>query len=195
MNLEAIKKKVTAFWYYNKVAVCIGIVVALVGIDMLVTSRQIVNPDFSAALISLDSYSAEELEELENAIAASASDVNGDGRIKVELRYYPVNVSGEEDLSYDYIAVSKLEADLAGRVSGLFLVSDPEGFQRSSHMFAYLDGSMPDEEAADLENMVLPIRQISALDGAGHDNLYLGIRLDHPQAADYRALLDGMTVK
>lgn len=195
MNKEAIKKRLTAFWYYNKVYVCIGIVIALIGIDMLVTSRQIIKPDFSAALISLDSYSAEELDALENAIAARAPDVNGDGRIKVELRYYPVNVSGEEDLSYDYIAVSKLEADLAGRVSGLFLVSDPEGFQQNSHMFAYLDGSMPDEDAVDLENMVLSIRQVSALDGAGHDNLYLGIRLDHPQVADYRALLDGMTAK
>lgn len=190
LNWKTIKERISCFWFYYKIPVCIAIVVLLVGLDTLITSRQIIDPDYSVAVISTDPYTGTELDAFEHCFRLRADDLNGDGQIKVDIRYYQVNVSGEESGEYDAIMVSKLEADLAGRVSGMFLLSDPEGFQRNSHMLAYLDGSFPEEDAVNLERMVLPIREIPGLDGAGYDNLYLGIRADHPAAADYFHLLD-----
>lgn len=192
LSLKTIKERFSYIWYYYKVPICVAIIVALVGIDVLVTSRQIVDPDYSVALISTDPYTGTELDAVEFAFRMHASDRNGDGKVRVDVRYYQVNVSGEEDYNYDAIMVSKLEADLAGRVSGMFLMSDPEGFQRNSHMLAYLDGTFPEEDAADLENMVIPIRELPGLDGAAYDNVYVGIRLDHPEAEAYFGLLEGL---
>lgn len=190
MNWKTIKERISCFWFYYKIPVCIAIVVFLVGLDMLITSRQMVKADYSIALVSTDLYTDEEVEAIENRFQLLADDINQDGKIKVDVRYYQVNVSGEESENYDAIMVSKLEADLAGRVSGMFLLANPEGFQMNSQMLGPLDGSIPEEAVMDLDVITIPSDMLPGLSEVGHEKLYLGIRPDHPGAADYFRLLD-----
>ena len=52
--------------------------------------------------------------------------------------------------------MDKLNADFYTRQSGIFLLDDPENFQRAHDALAYLDGSTPPEGALDWEEMTIP---------------------------------------
>jgi len=52
--------------------------------------------------------------------------------------------------------VDKLNSDFYTRQSGIFLLDDPENFQKAHGALAYLDGSAPPEGAEDWEKMTVP---------------------------------------
>ena len=85
---------------------------------------------------------------LEDALAALGQDVNGDGRVVVELRQYVSNAnldSSEDTLMYGYAADVTLIADITNGDSYFFLMEDPEGFQKAWQILAGPDGSMPED--------------------------------------------------
>lgn len=78
--------------------------------------------------------------------------------------------------------VDKLHADFYTGQSGVFILDDPENFQRNHAALRYLDGSEPTEDAVDWENMVRHWNDSPVLNGLTFRNLdtaslYLGRRI------------------
>ena len=72
------------------------------------------------------------MSELEDRILTVAEDVNGDGRIMIRMNLYQADLSGRTDGTLNYNEAAKLDADLVGNVSSIFLIDDPDGFRRNT---------------------------------------------------------------
>ena len=95
---------------------------------------------------------------LQDALTPYCTDLNGDGKVVVQVNSYTVDFNAENDNSdaYNQMAgVTRLSADLSD--SGtlyVMLIADPAGFQKSTGALAYLDGTPPENDADDWQNMV-----------------------------------------
>ncbi len=132
-------------WYWFAIAAVVLWIVGSMLWDVLGVGT--VRPDYIFAYVSRDPLSAETAETLETALASLGSDVNGDGRVTVELRQYGVGRNGDPEtaLYYNQVAETKLLADMTSGESYFFLTDDPNGLQRSFQILANADGSAPAE--------------------------------------------------
>ena len=113
-----------------------------------------VRPDYRFAYIGDSEMPEDQAAALSDALATLGEDVNGDGRVKVELRQYAMDRGGDAETAmyYGYAADVVLMADLTEAESYFFLVEDPAGVQLSYQIFANDDGTPPadsDYEAMD----------------------------------------------
>ena len=120
------------------------------------------------------------------ALEAVAEDSNADGRVRVSASDIQIDYTATDldDASIRQMTanVDKLHADFYTGQSGIWILDDPENFQRSHAALLYLDGTTPEEGAVDWENMVRPWSDSSALAGLAFQNLdtaslYLGRRI------------------
>ena len=164
--MEAVIKKLKNFWYYYKIPVGIGIAVLLVVLYLGLQSAGQPEADYHIGLVSVSPRSDTQLAALTDGFAAAGRDLNGDGQVLVQLHTYFVDLADDSPnagvVNADKVAA--LDADLIGKVSGLFLTESPEVLN------AVTNGLF--------EETYLPRK----------DGLYLCIRKDAPEA--YRSLLD-----
>ena len=92
-------------------------------------------PDYHVGLVTMASYSPEQLADMEQRLCAAGQDQNGDGQVLVQLHTYYVDLADDSpNAGYKrYEVVAALDADLVGKVSGIFLLSDPEAFQKTTN--------------------------------------------------------------
>lgn len=116
--------------------------------------------DCSVALVTRYAAAPEEIESLRSALEAACPDVDGDGEVHVAVNAIQIDYASTRmdaaAIQSMTTNVDKLNADFYTRQSGIFLLDDPESFQRNHGALAYLDGSTPPEGAADWENMTRP---------------------------------------
>lgn len=118
-------------------------------------------PDYQIAFVTTRELPAAVRANLQAQFEAMGEDVNGDGRVLVELLVYPLgfDMRSQTNVEATSSAVTRLTVDLTtGRVYTVFL-DDPAGFQARIGALGYLDGRVPDAEdathgAADWEQMV-----------------------------------------
>lgn len=196
---EKPKKKWENFWYYHKwhiVFAAAGVMLAVFLMKDLFSPRA----DYEIGMITESSYPEEAAVLLEQEIAKSAEDLNGDGRVIVQINPYPIP-SGEEGARTELQAAAriKLDADLAAGQSFLFL-TDPESFgrqQEEQKLFARTDGTTPPEGQADPTEMRIPLSKLGALSGLSYkaetasggeedlfQNLGLSLRIYHGSSAE-----------
>lgn len=138
-------------------------------------------PDYIFAWIGREPLPAETAAALETGLASLGSDVNGDGRVTVELRQYATDRSGEAEtaLYYNYSADTQLLADITAGDSYFFLTEDPEGVQRAYQIFAAPDGSPPAEDDFSAADKVFLWDDSPALESLGIEGasgLWIGRR-------------------
>ena len=61
-----------------------------------------------------------------------ADDANGDGAIFVDVVHYGADLTGETEGTVNYLEASRLDADLVGKVSSVFLLDHPDGFRTNT---------------------------------------------------------------
>ena len=153
-------------------------------------------PDYIFAWIGGGELPQEAAAGLETALAALGEDVNGDGKVVVELRQYATDRGGEAEtaLYYNSAAHTQLLADLTAGESYFLLVEDPRSVQRNYQIFAIADGTPPAEDDYDAADKVLLWRDCPVLAGLDVDHgvldgLYLGRRCfyEEKQAAAHEA--------
>lgn len=185
--LKKFRSRLRHFWYYYKVHTVVAIMAVLVfgpPIRDLVTA---VRPDYYVAVVSQQSYDIASCDALQTVLDENVTDLNGDGKVKAEVTYYQADLLNPAE---NDVIVSRLTGDLSAYYSGILLMDDPEAFQSVSFVLAHLDGTRPKEESMELEKMVLPVSEFQMLRGKGFDDLYVGLRLDHPNEDAYRELLE-----
>ena len=161
------KKKWSNFWYYHKWHVVL-VVVAAALCAYAVHDAFRPRPDYEVGMITSSAYPQEAVELLESGIAKYGEDLNGDGRVLVQINTYPIVPDDASQMTT--ASTIKLQADLSAGESMLFL-TDPESFgrqQEQEQMFARTDGSTPPEGTADPAGMRLPLSEVKALSGLSY---------------------------
>ena len=143
------------WWYYNKWYVFGGILLALLAANLVwdVMGRGEPEPDVQIAYIGSGYLPDDTAAAIEAGVAGLGEDLNGDGKVLVQLRQYVSNPEG--DPSALAAAEVQLMADIMECESFLFLLEDPESFQLKYHALCRLDGSLPEEEDNSVEDVVL----------------------------------------
>ncbi len=158
------RQKAANWWHYSKWWV-LGAAVALLlaaGLVHGLRSRSV--PDACVAVVCAQEPPQSDAEALQARLAALCPDANGDGQVLVEVELYPLDFTRDpppEEMEIRMATVARLTGSVyAAGGAYLYLLEDPEGFQRMTGALCYLDGSAPapddDYDAANWENMTVP---------------------------------------
>lgn len=136
------------WWYYHKYHVIIGSFLLLCLCSILWNALGIgkVNPDYTIAYVGSTRLSAETENAIKAGLASLSPDMNGDGKVTVELMHYvSVNTGDSDTLYYAQAAQVQLVADITECRSYFFLTDDPAALQQNTAALRNLDGSLPDD--------------------------------------------------
>ena len=139
--MSAFISKLKNWWWYNKLYLLIGIAAVAVLIYCFVPSKTAENPDYYVAVVTELPLREEQYSAVSERLAALGEDVNGDGEVSVHVKAYGVDLENPSPIgaNENFQLVAALDADLVGKVSGLFILDDPELFQQVTNNA--LDGS------------------------------------------------------
>lgn len=154
-------KELQNFWYYYRVQTVIALIVLAAG-GYLLSQRDTVKYDYDIAIISPFGCSDGQLAEIRSVLEAAGSDQTGDGEVHVKLHLYRLSLGAD---GQDSNEIGALDADLVGRVSGIFFTEDPEAFEEATNGLG---------RASD----AIPVREIEKLSGCGLDGFSLLPRKD-----------------
>ncbi len=124
-------KKLENFWFYYKKHLLAALVVLLTAGYLAIQKVSIPEPDYHIGLIQATACTEERLLSWEVRFAAAGEDLNGDGQVLVKIHTYFVDLADDSPNAgvNNAQTVSALDADLIGKVSGIFLLEDVVTFQ------------------------------------------------------------------
>ncbi|HJD21881.1 MAG TPA: hypothetical protein H9915_08730 [Candidatus Gemmiger faecigallinarum] len=153
------REKADNWWYYHKWFVIAGVLLAAAAAWILydIFGRPVA--DYHIGWVGMGDLPADTVSALEQQLTAYGADLNGDGQVLVELEQFSYDFNppadDETDPTYRMAMLTRLEGDLALEDGCyIFLLQDPEGFQRQTGALQYLDGTLPADGAEDWQNMV-----------------------------------------
>lgn len=114
-------KKLENFWFYYKNPLLIALAAVLVLGYLGLQKASTPEPDYHIGLVRSTPLTDDALLRLEHDFSAAGEDRNGDGQVLVQIHTYYVDLAAA---SPDDQVVCALDADLIGKVSGLFLMED-----------------------------------------------------------------------
>ncbi len=184
------------WWHYHKwhIAIAAVLVLSVGSILWHVLGVGEAKPDIQIAYVGAEPLPADTAFALQNALAGLFTDCDGDGAVTVQLNQYVTGGHADEadDVYYAYAASAKLMADITQCDSYLFLLDDPDTFQRNYAVLRPLTGDsaaegMPWEECA-LRWSDCPV--LSGLDMGS----YTEQMLDQQTSGESQDLLSGLYV-
>ncbi len=188
------RKEWLANWFhYNKLWIVVWVVIISVAGSMVWNVLGIgqVRPDYIFAYIGSGKLPEDCAAALEAELAALGEDVNGDGRVKVELRQYATNRGGdlETAMYYNYAADVTLVADITAAESYFFIVENPVDVQIAYQIFANADGTPPEDSDFEVDDKVFqwsscPVLSELAVDYEPLHKLYIGRRCFYGEQAE-----------
>ncbi len=124
-------KKLENFWFYYKKHLLIGLAAVLVLGYLTLQKAGTPEPDYHIGLVQAVPCTEETLKSRESRFAAAGEDLNGDGQVLVKIHTYFVDLADDSPNAgvNNAQTVSALDADLIGKVSGIFLLEDVDTFQ------------------------------------------------------------------
>ena len=127
------KEKAQNWWHYHKFIV-LGVVVAILVVAWFIKDTVFqTRPDVQIGYIGQYDLPADTVTALQDALTPYCTDLNGDGKVVVQVNSYTVDFNAENDNTdaYNQMAgVTRLSADLSD--SGtlyVMLIADPAGFR------------------------------------------------------------------
>ncbi len=192
------KQRMANWFYYNKWWLLVGLVLLSIIGSIVWNALGIgkTKPDYIFAYIGSKDLPQTCAEALEGELASLGQDVNGDGKVAVELRQYITNRSGDPEtaLYYNYADETVLLADITRAESYFFLVEDAAKVQKAFQIFAMADGTPPADEDLSVEDKVYQWQDCPVLSGLETDqtllkDLYIGRRyfVDDQRAQEQEA--------
>ena len=124
-------KKLENIWFYYKKHILIALAVILASGYLFLQKAVTPDADYHIGLLQPAPCTETEADALEERFASAGADLNGDGQVLVQIHTYFVDL--KDDSPYAGVdnaqTISSLDADLIGKLSGIFLVEDVETFQ------------------------------------------------------------------
>ena len=187
------KEKLANWFHYNKWWIVVWAVLLFSVGSIVWNALGIgqVRPDYVFAYVGDAALPGDCAAALEASLAALGQDVNGDGRVVVELRQYTSNAGSEDTMMYGYASDVTLIADITNGDSYFFLLEDPAGFQRAYQALAGPDGSLPEGDDRGIDGRVFPWSGCPVLAGlelGGFEENYFGQSI----TGDNQELLSGL---
>lgn len=132
------------WWHYFKWHVVIGVVLVGAAVSLVFHALGFgqIKPDYQVAYVGENPLPDDTAIAIEAAFASLGEDLNGDGRVTVQLNQYAS--TGGTDAGMAASSEVMLMADLLEWKSYFFLLEDPDWFQVSYHTLRRLDGSLPE---------------------------------------------------
>ncbi|OCN01692.1 hypothetical protein A7X67_00945 [Clostridium sp. W14A] len=190
---ETPKKKAENFWYYHKWHILV-LLLAVVVASFLIRDMMRPKADYEIGMITAYTCPQDAIDLLQKQIEKYGEDLNGDGRVIVQINNYTVEPNGGGTQA-QIAGQVKLEADLSTGESMLFF-TDEDSFaqqQEKIQMFAKTDGSTPEKGENGPEGMRVPVSELKALSGLSYqgsdgvnpmDGLGLSLRIYQGSAVD-----------
>ena len=143
------KEKAQNWWHYHKFIV-LGVVVAILVVAWFIKDTVFqTRPDVQIGYIGQYDLPADTVTALQDALTPYCTDLNGDGKVVVQVDSYTVDFDAANestDAYYQMAGVTRLSAELSsGGKTYIFLLEDPEGFEAQTGALQYLDGTVPDD--------------------------------------------------
>lgn len=148
------KEKAANWWHYHWMAVVVAVLVVVFGVWIIKDTVFQTRPDVQVAYVGTSDLPTDTVTALQDALTPFCSDLNGDGKVVVQVDSYTVDFDAANentDAYYQMAGVTRLSAELSsGGKTYIFLLEDPEGFEKSTGALQYLDGTVDDDpETAD----------------------------------------------
>ena len=159
------------WWHYHWYYVAL-IAAAVLAVGYFVWNRITeVKPDYTVAVISRTDPDTAFLAEVEERLEALGEDVNGDGKVKVNVKgiwlavdYYEGDVSLQKLMQS---SEDKLNSDFYLCESTIFLVDDPAGMEQKYGCFQKLDGTDPQVgDTMTVSDFAVPLDDTALADAA-----------------------------
>lgn len=154
-------EKAANWWHYHWVAVVIGVAAVFFGGWIIKDTVFQTRPDVQIAYVGTHELPVDTVNALQNALTPFCQDENGDGKVVVQVATYNVDFDVENestDAYYQMAGMTRLNGDLSsGSKTCIFLLEDPENFEKMTGALRYLDGTTPEDPndaAADWQQMV-----------------------------------------
>ena len=182
------KEKAANWWHYHWMAVVVAVLVVVFGVWIIKDTVFQTRPDVQVAYVGTSDLPTDTVTALQDALTPFCSDLNGDGKVVVQVDSYTVDFDAANentDAYYQMAGVTRLSAELSsGGKTYIFLLEDPEGFETQTGALQYLDGTVPDDPEttdADWREMVRQLvvgneavcktarKVLKTADGAGDD--------------------------
>lgn len=172
------KEKLANWWHYSWKWVLAGLIVLGVLGLMVKDILWQVKPDYRIAVVTRYDVPEEAADQLSAALTPLGQDLNGDGRVVVQVDAYQMDFTGyveptdesaapaseapggdaSEDVgaamnsmnnAYEQVAnMTRLTGDVQSRETLIFLVDDPEGFQEVVGCLSSSEGRLPANAAS-----------------------------------------------
>lgn len=132
------KERWANWWDYNlKWVLLIGIAAAFVAYSFIGQYFFTTKPDYNVAVVAPYYLPDDTVTALQEQLARYGEDLNGDGKTVVTLNVYTLDYSAgdtqtESDAYLTMAGTTKLTTDVAGGLSSVFLLYDPESHQLPS---------------------------------------------------------------
>lgn len=117
------------WWWYNKRFVFVGLVILAIFVYMFAQSANEEEPDYFVGMVSIEPRSTEQLAAIEKQLTAAGEDINGDGKVVLQLKCYSLDLTKQYSDSEKIIA---FDSDILAGISGIFLMDDPQAFQEKT---------------------------------------------------------------
>lgn len=153
--LKTAKEKRANWWYYHKVHLLIGFIAVLAVGGIIYSMVTKVYPDYTIALLTQNTYSAEVTERLAEELEAYADDRNNDGQVIVRVATYAIGSDSSGDVQVQQANQVRFMGDTSTFESVIY-ITDDESFkwiQSQDGFFTYMDGTTPEADATDYDNM------------------------------------------
>lgn len=148
------------WWRYHWLQVLIGVLAAITLAGVLWERATRERYDCSVALVTRYAATPAEIASIQGALERVCPDFDGDGEVHVAINAIQIDYTSTDldDAAIQTMTtnVDKLNSDFYTRQSGVFLLDDPENFQKAHEALAWLDGATPPEGTLDWEKMTIP---------------------------------------
>lgn len=135
------KEKRANWLHYHRIHFVIAAIVLLVGIGIVKDVFMRIEPDYQIGYFSDHELDAVTWSSIEERLTAIGEDLNGDGKVIVQLKSYVINPN--DPLSYT--TQISMQGDMSVGISDYYLIKDPVSFQRDYGMLTMSDGSYYEE--------------------------------------------------
>ena len=143
------KEKAANWWHYHWMAVVVAVLVVVFGVWIIKDTVFRTRPDVQVAYVGTSDLPIDTVTALQDALTPFCSDLNGDGKVVVQVDSYTVDFDAANestDAYYQMAGVTRLSAELSsGGKTYIFLLEDPEGFEKQTGALQYLDGTVDDD--------------------------------------------------
>ena len=145
------KEKAQNWWHYHKFIV-LGVVLGIAAVVWIVKDTVFqTRPDVQVGYIGRHDLPIDTVNALQDALTPYCTDLNGDGKVVVQISQYTVDFAGEEsdaDAYYQMAGVTQLSAEITSGETFLYILQDPAGFEKNTGALRYRDGTQPDDAEA-----------------------------------------------